>query len=65
MRDRVVGSCGRGADRRAGLCGVCGDLSSVALAQQNAALAVISDPHDLGGIWGRAGGGRGRRSSRS
>ena len=55
MRNRVVGLAAAGAFAALCVCGVCGDLSLVALAQQKAATS--SDPHDLSGIWGRAAGG--------
>ena len=57
MRNRVVGLAAAGTFAALCLCGVCGDAVSVAIAQQGTPAA--SDPHDLSGIWGRAGGGGG------
>jgi hypothetical protein len=53
MRNRVVGLAAMGVFAALCVCGVCGDLSLTALAQR---AATSSDPHDLSGIWGRAGG---------
>ena len=55
MRNRVVGVMAAGAFCAICLCGVCGDFSLTAIAQQKA--PGLSDPHDLNGIWGRSGGG--------
>ena len=57
MRNRVVGVMAACAFAALCLCGVCGDLSLTALAQQKASASV--DPHDLSGIWGRSGAGGG------
>src|SRR3954470_16883540 len=57
MRNRVVGAVAAGVFDVLCLCGVCGDWALSALAQQRT--AGVADPHDVNGIWGRAGGGGG------